>query len=461
MEYRPELLPADRLDWPQQEYHMPESRFRRLAVLILGCGLSFGWFMPTTSIAAPIAPIAGTDTRADENATEASTDLYLRVVDDPGRSIALEIASRTFVSEDASKPTIALVAVAHVADQSFFDAIAKKLSEYDIVLYEAVAPAAVRTGGGETPEEKIDSTRRALTFVASMIEQYRAERSEYPADLATLRAYVDTLEPIVRNWFLHALTDPWGQCLAYQRTDEKPGYDLSSAGPPDADADRIRFDEHGSVHPMQREDNNLQKQLAEALGLAYQLESLPYGSPNWRISDMTAEDLYHAFSGMEVDFDTFSGTLAGTSFPARLAGMLLRFIRMLDAMYDGAISDMVKVLLIEILGDEEMIQASMKQLGADFAKILIDKRNQVVIDDVAAILENQPETASIAILYGAAHMSDLSERLMDQLGYADDGAVWLRAVEVDLTESRIDQRQLMQMRSMIQRMMRSSSMRRR
>jgi hypothetical protein len=338
------------------------------------------------------------------------------------------------------------------------------------VLYEAVAPAGVRSSGGETTEERVDSARQSLTFIASLIEKHRAARGEYPADFDALEAYVATLEPIVRNWFLHAIVDPWGQRIMYHRTEAEPGYKLFSRGPQTeaevADKEHIpaasgviRFDGHGMVHPLPRDESNLQKQLADALGLAYQLESLPYESANWHISDMTAEELFRAFSGTDVDFDAFGGTLAGTSLPARLVGMLLRFIRMLDAMYEGAISDMVKVLFIEILGDEELVQASMKQMGADFGRILIDKRNQIVIDDLAALLESKPEVESIAILYGAAHMPDLAERLADQLGYSPEEAVWLRAIAVDLTESRVDQRQLMQMRSMIRRMMQSPAMR--
>lgn len=451
---------------------MRDFRFRWLAVLIGGALLPC-WMLPVSATVSSVAPPTDVEAEAEEQTAGEQQTGYLRVVDEPGKSISLEIASRRFIHEDDSKPTIALVSVAHIADQSFYDGIAGKLSEYDVVLYEAVAPAGVRSGEGDTRVEKIESTRQALRFVASMVEQYRAARSKYPADLASLEAYVDTLAPMVRNWFSHAITDPWGQRLVYKRTDGQPRYELFSVGPPeekedsdDADGspvtDRILFTEHGSIHPMPSEDDNLQKQLADALGLAYQLESLPYESSNWIISDMTAEALFSAFSGTEVDFEMFSGTLTGTSLPARLVGMMLRMISVLDAMYDGAVSDMVKVLFIEILGDEQVVQASMKQMGADFARILIDERNQIVIDDVAALIENRPGVESIAILYGAAHMPDLAERLTDQLGYVEareDDAAWLQAISVDLAESRIDQRQLMQMRSMVRRMMRSPAMR--
>jgi hypothetical protein len=440
-------------------------RFRWFHLLVLASMLLAPWIAAIQPVALAHSPGVWADASPDEPKGEQKSERYLRIVEDAGKSIALEIASRTFVHEDGAKPRIALVSVAHIADRSFYDAVAEKLAGYDVVLYEAVAPAAVRSSRGETQQEQIESTRQSMTFVASLVEQYRAVHGEYPADDASLERYVTSLEPIVRNWFRHAMIDPWGQRLNYERTDESQGYELYSNGPLEGEAEpaagRIRFDGHRSIHPMPREESNLQKQLADALGLAYQLDSLPYESANWLISDMTAEDLLRAFSGAEADFEMFSGAIAGTTLPARLVGMLLRFIRMLDVMYEGAISDMVKVLFIEVLGDESIVQAGMQQMGGDFMKILIDKRNQVVIDDIEALLESSPEIESIAILYGAAHMPDMAERLANQLGYAGDEAVWLRAIAVDLTESRIDQRQLTQMRTAIRRMMQSQGLRNR
>ena len=60
----------------------------------------------------------------------------------------------------------------------------------------------------------------------------------------------------------------------------------------------------------------------------------------------------------------------------------------------------------------------------------------------------------VAILYGAAHLPDMADRMDDQLGYAPVSEKWFRAIEVDLAESAISASDLRMMRSMFKRSMR-------
>ena len=91
--------------------------------------------------------------------------------------------------------------------------------------------------------------------------------------------------------------------------------------------------------------------------------------------------------------------------------------------------------------------------GKGFSEVIIDGRNQVVIDDLKRLIADEPEVESVAILYGAAHLPDLAERLHDQLGYLPGDDRWLTAIEVDLTESAVTQRDIRQIRSMMKWMM--------
>ena len=81
--------------------------------------------------------------------------------------------------------------------------------------------------------------------------------------------------------------------------------------------------------------------------------------------------------------------------------------------------------------------------------MIIDERNQLVIDDLKAILEREPQVSSIAILYGAGHMPDMARRLTEQLGYRPTGEQWLTAFEVDLERSAMSARQLERIRWMV------------
>ncbi len=112
-------------------------------------------------------------------------------------------------------------------------------------------------------------------------------------------------------------------------------------------------------------------------------------------------------------------------------------------------------MLIEMFSDESVMEASMRQMGPGFERVLIDRRNQVVTEDLIAIIEDDPDVESVAIFYGAAHMPDLAERL-HEIGYRHDpeGEQWFTAFEVDLDESVISAQQLNSFRRMLRQQMR-------
>ena len=106
------------------------------------------------------------------------------------------------------------------------------------------------------------------------------------------------------------------------------------------------------------------------------------------------------------------------------------------------------------LTDDSIMEQSLEQFGPGFGEVIIDQRNQVVIDDLKALLEREPDLESVAILYGAAHMRDLGERLADQLGYRSDDERWITAFEVDMADSAVSPEQLRQLRHMVRQAMR-------
>ena len=70
--------------------------------------------------AGPAVAVAQT-TDADGPPPEPSTSKFMRVVEDAGDSIALEIASKRYVRLQEAGPDVWLVGVAHVAEASFFE----------------------------------------------------------------------------------------------------------------------------------------------------------------------------------------------------------------------------------------------------------------------------------------------------------------------------------------------------
>lgn len=375
---------------------------------------------------------------------------YLRVIDRPNELLSLEIASIDMVpATEAVGPRIGLIGVAHVGDAVFYAEIQQLLDTYEIVLFEAIQPTSAGREFGDSREDRVQATEESMRFVAAVAEAFKIERERYADDLDELRQFTRDTEPILYNWFSRALTDAWGDPLTYRHDPDSASFGIHSRGGGDA----IAFDDHDAVVALDFEADNLQQQLADALSLEFQLRSLTYDAANWRPSDMSMNELNAAFASEGVDVALVEGTLGGATFPARLIGGLLRIVGVLDAMSQGAVSDMMKVMMIEMLGNETTLEMSMSQLGDGFATVILDLRNQVVIDDLAYILRDEPEITSIAVLYGAAHLPDLVKRMEDQLGYERDATQWFRAITVDLRESQMDARQVQRMRMMVQRMM--------
>lgn len=392
---------------------------------------------------------------------------FLRIVETEGGIVALEIAARTFRSSEPDRPEVALVGVAHIADRRYYRAVQKLLEASDVVLYESVMPAGAKGASGRTDQRRIESTRQAMGFVAGLLANFHADRGRYPDDTAELHAFAAHEDPRLAGWLDAAMIDAWDRPLVYRLEEDAATYLLQSLGadgkPGGAGAASDLAQENpASVPPLElASDRGLQAELAAALDLQFQLTALDYGKTNWQCSDMTLDELQQALEARGVEIGPLQGMLDGTSFPARLATVLLRFVRFADALMDGAISDVLKLMLIETLSDEELIQHEFEQFDPAFAEVIVGQRNQVVIDDLTHLLEREPKVQRVAILYGAAHMPDFAERLTGDLGYERAGARWIRAIEVDLTSSALSEAELNQMRQMFRQMMRRPMPRRR
>lgn len=439
---------------------MVESRLARL----VGC-------------VAAVASLAGAAPAQAPRTTPADADadrpLFLRTVEVEGRTIALQIASRSYTrpapaaeapegegeTPASGGPTVWLVGVAHIADRSFYRSIQSLVDTCEVVLYESIKPWGTGGAGGDTLKERRESTRAAMGFVTSLIELYRAQELRYPADIDELDQFAADLDPRLKACFDVAALDAWERPLIYRRRPDTSGYEVVSLGADGRpggdgnDGDLVLSDEQATGPLEWAGQDSLQRELASALELGFQLDALSYGRANWRCSDLALDQVDRALRDGGVDFAPLAGALAGTSLPARFLKFALRLLRVADAVLEGRLSDTLKVVMIDILGDEAIMEQSLDQLGPAFREVIVDRRNQVAIDDLAAIIEKEPEVESVAIIYGAAHLPDLAEQLAGQLGYQPDGERWLTAIEVDLANSAASIDELNRMRRMMRLLM--------
>jgi hypothetical protein len=80
-------------------------------------------------------------------------------------------------------------------------------------------------------------------------------------------------------------------------------------------------------------------------------------------------------------------------------------------------------------------------LGAVDERIIIDERNDAVIDELAHHLAARVPPRAVAIFYGAAHMEDFEKTLRERWGLLPTDVVWSAAMGVDeWSEKRIRER---------------------
>ncbi len=97
-----------------------------------------------------------TDKPAEKAAakTESTGGKFLRVIrTDKGVVTAMETSIARYVPADPSKkgPIVDLISAVHVGEKAYYKALDKAFENYDVVLYELVAPEGTRVpkGGGE------------------------------------------------------------------------------------------------------------------------------------------------------------------------------------------------------------------------------------------------------------------------------------------------------------------------
>jgi hypothetical protein len=386
---------------------------------------------------------------------------FMRVVESENKSvISLEIATRTFKPKSGQGPDISLVGVAHIGDRSLYKSLQEILDSHDLVLYESVGPPGTGGAAGEDDEQRARSTTAALRFLAGMIEAYHATNSTYPSDLKALAEFAGARDARLADWIAASAIDAWRHGVLYRPREDGTGYELISLGSDGAQGGEGAASDLavGSGQSLDMgalsDEDNLQGELAKALNLEFQLDAMSYAGEHWQPSDMAIDELQRAFNERGLDFEMIGGTLAGSSLPAKMIKVLLRVMSALDAMFDGRITDTVKVTLIEVLGDESLVEGSLNQMEPGFAEILLNERNQVVIDDLKEALASERAGDSVAIFYGAAHMKDMAKRLEEQLSYEHAGVQWIPAITVDLRTSAISRSELAQVRMMIRQMLR-------
>jgi hypothetical protein len=206
---------------------------------------------------------------------------------------------------------------------------------------------------------------------------------------------------------------------------------------------------------------SLQAALAKSLGLVFQLDAIDYNRPNFINSDLSILEIQRimldepdavpappgAKGRSDPSFDFLLQIMDGSSFIGGLFKLGIEYIGT-----DPQLQAVSKLTLIETLGRIKGDFSQMRGLPPGMqrlVKVLIEARNQRVVDDLKTELKAVPRSGSIGVFYGTGHMEDMEKRVTHQLNYRPDGNVWLTAFSVDIRKTGLSPYELQMMQNLL------------
>jgi hypothetical protein len=204
-------------------------------------------------------------------------------------------------------------------------------------------------------------------------------------------------------------------------------------------------------------NSGLQGELAAALGLRFQLDAIDYDRASFRNSDLSIEELRQLLSEQKPQpgeasasegFESLLQTMRGQSMVNVIMRILLPFVASNPALQGAA-----KLALLEVLGGIGGDPANIEGLPEDakqLLEVLLQRRNERVINDLEAEVHAAPPPKSIGVLYGVGHMVDLEKRLRSQLRYRPQTNCWITAFAVDYEKAHLSQAQVKFVQNLIQ-----------
>jgi len=374
---------------------------------------------------------------------------WVRVVEDPDRTLKLQVAMRTFRRADGAGPDLLIAGAVHIADRPFYQGLQQTLDARDVVLFEGVKPSAAGPDDKTvSDEDRVERTKGRVRLVGIIVERHRLEHDALPGCLNDCAEAMGE-DPRHLRWLEGASTDAWGNPIIFTLTNAGSGYDvisLGADGKPGGDGKNADI-KLSDDDPISKAELGLmpgiQEQLAKTFRLRFQLSEMDESKPNWRNTDLSIEQINTLMRERGVDAGFLFSMLDGSSGLAAFAsGMLTAMEAIPGAAPRG------KLMIMELLSmtDEDALGASLPG-GEGLAEVIINDRNKVVVDELRAVIENEPTLKTVGIIYGAGHMPDLVRRIETDLKYEQVGeTVWNTEMKLPLEKLGITEDERMMVR---------------
>ncbi len=201
--------------------------------------------------------------------------------------------------------------------------------------------------------------------------------------------------------------------------------------------------------PSRRPDA-LYTKMADALGLISQYEGIDYRREHFHNADLTQGEMLARLRGETLTTPKPEGPDQVLGAPAKQAEA--KFQTMMEAMNGGGLMGAMAnigltfikynprlraTVLLGIIGTDPTAseQTMAKQLGGEsgkrIARLIVEERNQEAISGLRRFIGQRKTGETIAVFYGAAHLSGIEDALIRRFGYVPESTEWLVAVKVD------------------------------
>jgi hypothetical protein len=137
------------------------------------------WLLVVFLVPANLSPVLAQETR--ERAKKAPASKFLRITKDAkGQPLALETATvRYRTAKGEGDLIVDLVSVVHLGERDYYRKLNEQFDQYDVVLYELVAPKGTRIpkGGRSATDNPLALIQKISTFVLNL--EMQTDRIDY------------------------------------------------------------------------------------------------------------------------------------------------------------------------------------------------------------------------------------------------------------------------------------------
>ncbi len=161
----------------------------------------------------------------------------------------------------------------------------------------------------------------------------------------------------------------------------------------------------------------VQLQLKDVLGLAFQKDGMDYRRSFWRNADADYPSMRREMDRRGVSLPTDNAMVRG------LLKLVLGSLDVATAGEDNRTRMRLRRQFASVLGSPALLRGGMMR-GA--MSVILDWRNEVAIEFLDRELDAGPDGRWLSLFYGAAHLPDF-ERRLEGRGFTCVGADWLEA----------------------------------